>query len=682
MIVSTSALLPSCTDALDTFHYDYQDLVIAEMPELIISSYGHSSHQLLVLPAELLTLIIAHLAIDKSSLSSLASVSSVWRELARKHRFVDVTLGFSRGAGQLVMRLLADGKNEQGSHPIGPCVRWLTVQSDWAWRMVREDLTGRSLSGVAWNPKVRGGTELDKTVGEYQRNYSKRLSVAVTSSMTRLVGVQWEGGLVDNDLLRALARTSTEHLSLRSVRVERPSTILPIWALRSLHLDITLLWDEKVEYGLIKNGSMTAREREQAHQERVADCISFTVSLLKQCAPTLERFQWVDSNEKHQYKAPVSLGNLDFPRLRHFRSHAIPFAADTLAAFYAAPLDELELGWGKVYQQDRGNYVQNLVSLPRLAQLRALALGRLEVCIERADCYFLDRRVIPLLGSGLFTTLTSLSLFREEVDMELGGQMPVVIDEACLAAIGTIISLEQLCLEAGHTLGELYDDPSRDLLDHTSVREHFKGLKQLRKLAMGRTWEPGAMYQDCGLTRRPDEFERNRACERFSLDVDINWFETVMRYRRPRPQHIADVPIQSAQGCKSDLDDLYSALPDLEILKLSHRNLFLAEAEQYAAVLPDLEWLFIGGWPIAVSKPSSSHFGNAVPLSYNWVVSCAWEELKNSIFALGSCDTMTHGVPENVMHERRMAYLRDVGSSQGHACPGRNLPRINRRPTG
>ncbi|KAK5744337.1 hypothetical protein LTR17_002047 [Elasticomyces elasticus] len=624
---------------INTFRYDDQISIVAKIPEHTMSSSGHSSHQLLALPTELLSLVIEYLATDKSSLSSLASVSGVCRELARKHRFVDVTLGYSRGAGQLVKRLLADGKNGQGSHSIGPCVRWLTVQSDCAWKM------------------VHGGMSLERAIGDYRRNYSEPLSVAVTS-LTRLVGVQWEGGLVDDNLLRALARTSIEHLSLRYVRVEHPSLTLPIWALRSLHLDIRPLWDEKVEYKLIKNGSMTAREYEQAHQERVADCISFTVSLLKQCAPTLERFLWVNSDDKHQSKDLVSLGNLEFPRLRHFRSHSTPFAADTLAALYASPLDELELGWGKTYRQDRGNYVQNLLSLPRLAQLRALALGRLEVhdeapamvvlrnhthlkqlSIERADSYFLDRDVVPLLGSGLFTTLTSLSLFWEEIDMELGGQMPVVIDEACLAAIGTTISLEQLCLEAGHILGELYDDPSRDLLNHTSAREHFEDLKRLRKLAMGRTWEPGAMYQDCGLTRRPDEFERNRACERFGLDIDINWFETVMRYRKPRPQQTADVPIQPAQGCKSDLDDLYSALPDLEILKLSHRNLFLAEAEQYAAVLPDLEWLFIGGWPIAVSKPSSSHFGNAVPLSYNWVVSCAWEELRNSIFTLGSRDT-------------------------------------------
>ncbi|KAK6421457.1 hypothetical protein LTR81_005571 [Elasticomyces elasticus] len=258
-----------------------------------MSSSGHSSHQPLALPTELLSLIIEYLATDKSSLSSLASVSNVCRELARKHRFEYVTLGYSRGAGQLVKRLLADEKNGQGSHPIGTCVRWLTVQSDLAWKMVSKELTDQSLWGVLWNLMVHGRMKLERTVGDYQRNYSEPMSFAVTS-LTRLVGVQWEGGLVDDNLLRALARTSIEHLSLRYVRVEHPSFILPIWALRSLHLDIRPLWDEKVEYKLIKNGSMTAREYEQAHQERVADCISFTVSLLKQCAPTLERFLWVN----------------------------------------------------------------------------------------------------------------------------------------------------------------------------------------------------------------------------------------------------------------------------------------------------------------------------------------------------------------------------------------------------
>ncbi|KAK3642650.1 hypothetical protein LTR56_010698 [Elasticomyces elasticus] len=518
------------------------------------------------------------------------------------------------------------------------------------------------------------------------------MSVALTR-LTRLVGVQWDGGLVDQNLLRALARSGAEHLSLRYVMVERPSAVLPFWTLRSLHLDITPLWDEKVERRLLKNGSMTAREREQAHQERVTDSISFTVSLLKQCAPTLERFLWVNSDEKHLSNDPVSLGDLEFPRLRHFRSHSIPFAADTLASLYAAPLDELELGWGKKYQQDRGNYVRNLVSLPRLPQLRALALGRLEMyeevtamvvlqnhthlkqlSIERADSYFLDHHVVPLLGSGLFTTLTSLSLFWEEIDMELGGQMPVVIDEACLAAIGTIVSLEQLCLEAGHITMEL-DDSCRHFLDHARVRKHFRGLTRLRNLAFGRQWEPDSIDQDSGHARRPNQLERGRACERPALDKEMSWIETVKE--RCKLQHQQTAGMQD----DSDLDDPYRELPDLEIRKLSHRNFFLAEAEQYAGALPNLEWLFIGQWPIAISQPSSSHFGNAVPLSYGWIVSYAWEELKNSIFTLGNWDTMTHEVSEDVMRDRRIAFLRNVGSSQGHACPGRNLSRIDRRPT-
>ncbi|KAK5731696.1 hypothetical protein LTR17_011167 [Elasticomyces elasticus] len=432
---------------------------------------------------------------------------------------------------------------------------------------------------------------------------------------------------------------------------------------------------------------MTSREREQEHQERVTDCISFTASLLKQCAPTLERFLWVNSNEKHQYTGPVSLGDLELPRLRHFRSHAVPFAPDTIVALYAAPLEELELGWETFYEQSHSNYVRNLLSLPRLTELRALALGRLDVVDQGPTMIVLQEHThlrqlsvecaYPDFLDGHWTVYDTHFAFAlwEEVDMDLDDVVPMVIDEASLVAIGTITSLERLCLDVAHITMEL-DDSCRHFLDHARVRKHFRGLTRLRKLAFGRQWEPDRIDQDSGHARRPNQLERGRVCERPALDKEMSWIETVKE--RCKLQH------QQTAGMRddSDLDDAYRGLPDLEIRKLSHRNFFLAEAEQYAGALPSLEWLFIGQWPIAISQPSSSHFGNAVPLSYGWIVSYAWEELKNSNFTLGNWDTMTHEVSEDVTRDRRIAFLRDVGFLSGHACPRRGLPRIDRRPPG
>jgi len=52
-----------------------------------------------------------------------------------------------------------------------------------------------------------------------------------------------------------------------------------------------------------------------------------------------------------------------------------------------------------------------------------------------------------------------------------------------------------------------------------------------------------------------------------------------------------------------------------EIWELCHRNQMLTEAERYAAVMPSLEWIYCGEWPMRVKKPGDGSFGNAVPLS-------------------------------------------------------------------
>lgn len=52
-----------------------------------------------------------------------------------------------------------------------------------------------------------------------------------------------------------------------------------------------------------------------------------------------------------------------------------------------------------------------------------------------------------------------------------------------------------------------------------------------------------------------------------------------------------------------------------EIWELSHRNNVLAEAEKYATVLPNLEWIYCGQWPMKIKCPGDGSFGNAFPLS-------------------------------------------------------------------
>lgn len=46
-----------------------------------------------------------------------------------------------------------------------------------------------------------------------------------------------------------------------------------------------------------------------------------------------------------------------------------------------------------------------------------------------------------------------------------------------------------------------------------------------------------------------------------------------------------------------------------------HRNCALKAAETYAGMFPDMDWVYIGQWPIEIKIPGDNSFGNAVPLS-------------------------------------------------------------------
>ncbi|KAK3660801.1 hypothetical protein LTR56_000559 [Elasticomyces elasticus] len=78
--------------------------------------------------------------------------------------------------------------------------------------------------------------------------------------------------------------------------------------------------------------------------------------------------------------------------------------------------------------------------------------------------------------------------------------------------------------------------------------------------------------------------------------------------------------------------DKYDELPSEEIWELSHRNMMLTEAEDLARLMPSLEWLFLGQWPIRIRAS-----GMAVPLSDTRVMGYnPPDTLLKPIFSLGA----------------------------------------------
>ncbi|KAM5376942.1 hypothetical protein ACJZ2D_005286 [Fusarium nematophilum] len=114
------------------------------------------------------------------------------------------------------------------------------------------------------------------------------------------------------------------------------------------------------------------------------------------------------------------------------------------------------------------------------------------LCIHESDDVHgrnahLDRYIIPALTSHDFSTLRSLSL------AWVGGSIDdstrphgVHVPKAALAAIGALVSLEQLSLCAGISFGWRH----QWLVDHDELRGHLGKLKSLRKLALVRDTYP------------------------------------------------------------------------------------------------------------------------------------------------------------------------------------------------
>ena len=47
--------------------------------------------------------------------------------------------------------------------------------------------------------------------------------------------------------------------------------------------------------------------------------------------------------------------------------------------------------------------------------------------------------------------------------------------------------------------------------------------------------------------------------------------------------------------------------------ELGHRNMILGEAENYAAILPRLRWIYAGQWPMDIERAEDGSHLSAVP---------------------------------------------------------------------
>ncbi|KAJ5176517.1 uncharacterized protein N7482_002394 [Penicillium canariense] len=557
-----------------------------------------SGSRLLTIPAEILANIVDFIADDQPTLAALALVNSDCRQVARSCQFVDICFDYSPQSFGLLRALLEEAATRVSavSQPtIGACIRRITVKSHRHWvASVHRELYESFFGDTRDSYTRERVNELREEATEKYLTYRSTLLMAISAAMPHLETIAWHDQIsVDAHFLKVIAHSSIKHLKLSRVPIEEPYLMEPpltpaAMQLHSLYIDTHLTWRDEDDV-----------ENEHTALSIPREISPFFKSLLLRCAPTLESL-FLDTMEVTSRRETISLGDepISFPRLRQLKLGWLKLAPPALSSFLSAPLRQLTLP--SLYDCDTDKNV--LVNCEPLHDLQILVIPPLinlktadalvsflekhinlpKLCIEQSLPTVLDSQIIPLLSAGNFSNLLSLSLSWSGPGFEQNTRPHIAtVAEESIAAIGTIVSLEQLCLTAGEDIGWR----CQWLVDHEMLRANLKGLTKLKKLAICRdtyrthlTTDVEGYYSDLVLP-------------------DAEWFDP---HARPELDEVADV----------ENDDI----PHQE-WERAHRNGMLWQAEKYAATIPSLEWVFCGQWPMAIKERGNGTFRTAIPLT-------------------------------------------------------------------
>ncbi|RSL76043.1 hypothetical protein CEP51_010337, partial [Fusarium floridanum] len=291
---------------------------------------------------------------------------------------------------------------------------------------------------------------------------------------------------------------------------------------------------------------------------------------------------------------------MSFPHLRELQLDSIQLGSLEILSFFSSPLRSIYLQYLDIISpalpQIHHRHLRDLKAFALLylpgdseqceeivhfitqhSHLEKLLIH--EACGAIGELAELDRHIIPALASHNFSNLRSLSL-------AWGGGMfedapyphDVHIPKQALLTIGNIVSLEQLYLCAGLNIGR----ECQWAVDHAELVTCLGKLKKLRKLALVQDTYPiagGAIGIDSELYYESFVVTRNMI-----EDSEL------------RPELDDE---ESDEDDEMEInDDNYEGTMEMRWWNRAHRNRMLDHAEKYAAVLPELEWMLCGKWPI------------------------------------------------------------------------------------
>ncbi|KUJ12900.1 uncharacterized protein LY89DRAFT_687830 [Mollisia scopiformis] len=556
-------LAPTLSGTKDEYGKDFVPPLPLSVDRVMENRPFKSPAPLLQLAPEILGIILSH--IDSDSLSSLALVNSDCRQLARSRQFASVCFDYSDASLDLISLLLDEKasrnstNNNLGSKfgAIEPCVRRLTVAAHPGWVQYRHHIDLSEFAELDESVQQERLAKASDAFSLYKRDIESILSSR--AALLHLELLDWEDKVpLVQSFFNSLTTSSIQHLKLYRVSVDEDFEVIQPsvsnrWDLRSLNMEI-----------LPKMRHM----RDQRSTSRLC------ASLLQSCSHSLETLVWGTCRG-----GTYTFGSnpADFPRLAKVRNlglSCIKFSdIGTVNALLESSLSVLDLEYnydpvivealrkhGRIRSLETllfsisnllggttDNYIEFLKENTQISKLTIL--GSLHCKEGEPGGDIPETVILPILSSS-FHALTSLRLgWNENVTS---------VPDAALVLISKMETLEQVCLTVGCQFGWKYDW----LVDHESIRNHLSSLPRLKKIAFTRD-----SYQSINSLGEIEHglYYSDRTLPIAQLDAaGVDW-----RY--------GDLRQQIEQFWEDE-----------------HKKRMILEAGKYAAVIPRLEWIYIG----------------------------------------------------------------------------------------
>ncbi|EFQ25220.1 uncharacterized protein GLRG_00364 [Colletotrichum graminicola M1.001] len=560
------------------------------------------------LPPEILGDITDLVADEKPSLASLALVNSDCRQLARSCQFAAVTFDYSPASRQLAKLLSTEAASRvpQSRGRIGPCIRRVKVASNPGWlagfhEELYDSIYGANRAEFTDAVREHIGLLQKKAEMEYLVHHQLPILLGI-GAMPNLEAISWLDRLCQSpSLFMTLAGSSVQHIKFHgTVSEELPEVLdqLPAHSfqqLRCLDLRFNLCQDSqhKVEEVTITdcdidtakapdNGDSLAKRKPQS------DC-HVIAALIKRCEQSLETLvlhRMFFPMSKAEKRLSLSSQDINLRSLRTLNLSDCEVDLTAWRVMLCPSLRHLSMPWDWDESFFSCETLRNLDTLvipflketpgkPSTVKPLMKFLNRhphiKKLCLDYATDALIDDRLLPCLSNGNWVNLISLSLTWAGPGMDESTRPHIArVSESALAAIGSLESLEQLRLTAGQISGWR----RQWLIDHDAVRECLKGLRRLKRLAISRDTypvpfglqEPEYYYE----MRFVDQEDRKLAKKR-------KWINKT-------------VPIEDSDSETVDEEG--------EIWEYAHRYKMFKQAEKYAEVIPTLEWIYCGEWPM------------------------------------------------------------------------------------